>query len=142
MSAQDLYDALSQQSQIALGYLLGIVDARKGSQSEDGCFTVPWRSDADFVLVEAYLDFWPQVADFSMKAPDALVQMMQERFLSGELELLVNYLIFSSNSYKPSNINYFSELIFLSMVSRVFDFSPNNLGFSIERRSISDGLYL
>ncbi len=80
MSAQDLYDALSQQSQIALGYLLGIVDARKGSQSEDGCFTVPWRSDADFVLVEAYLDFWPQVADFSMKAPDALVQMMQERF--------------------------------------------------------------
>ena len=80
MSAQDLYDALSQQSQIALGYLLGIVDARKGSQSEDGCFTVPWRSDADFVLVEAYLDYWPQVADFSMKAPDALVQMMQERF--------------------------------------------------------------
>ena len=80
MSAQDLYDALSQQSQIALGYLLGIVDARKGSQSEGGCFTVPWRSDADFVLVEAYLDFWPQVADFSMKAPDALVQMMQERF--------------------------------------------------------------
>ena len=40
MSAQDLYDALSQQSQIALGYLLGIVDARKGSQSKDGCFTV------------------------------------------------------------------------------------------------------
>ena len=80
MSAQDLYDALSQQSQIALGYLLGIVDARKGSQSGGGCFTVPWRSDADFVLVEAYLDYWPQVADFSMKAPDALVQMMQERF--------------------------------------------------------------
>lgn len=80
MSAQDLYDALSQQSQIALGYLLGIVDARKGSQSEGGCFAVPWRSDADFVLVEAYLDYWPQVADFSMKAPDALIQMMQERF--------------------------------------------------------------
>lgn len=80
MTAQDLYDALSQQSQIALGYLLGIVDARKGSQSEGGCFTVPWRSDADFVLVEAYLDYWPQVADFSMKAPDALVQMMQEKF--------------------------------------------------------------
>ena len=80
MTAQDLYDALSQQSQIALGYLLGIVDARKGSQSEGGCFTVPWRSDADFVLVEAYLDYWPQVADFSMKAPDALVKMMQERF--------------------------------------------------------------
>ena len=80
MTAQDLYDALSQQSQIALGYLLGIVDVSKGSQSEDRCFTVPWRSDADFVLVEAYLDYWPQVADFSMKAPDALVQMMQERF--------------------------------------------------------------
>ena len=30
MSAQDLYDALSQQSQVALGYMLGIVDAKKG----------------------------------------------------------------------------------------------------------------
>ena len=80
MSAQDLYDALSQQSEIALGYLLGIVDARKGSQPTGGCFTVPWRADADVVLIEAYLEYWPQVADFSMTAPDALIQMMQERF--------------------------------------------------------------
>ena len=80
MSAQDLYDALSQQSEIALGYLLGIVDARKGSQPTGGCFIVPWRADADVVLVEAYLEYWPQVADFSMTAPDALIQMMQERF--------------------------------------------------------------
>ena len=80
MSAQDLYDALSQQSQVALGYLLGIVDARKGPQAERKCFTVPWQSDADEVLVTAYLDYWPQVADFSMRAPDALIQMMQDRF--------------------------------------------------------------
>ena len=80
MSAQDLYDALSQQSQIALGYLLGIVAARKGSQPTGGCFTVPWRADADIVLVEAYLEYWPQVVDFSMAAPDALIQMMQLRF--------------------------------------------------------------
>ena len=80
MSAQDLYDALSQQSEIALGYLLGIVDARKGSQPSGGCFTVPWRADADIVLVETYLEYWPQVADFSMAAPDALIQMMQLRF--------------------------------------------------------------
>ena len=80
MSAQDLYDALSQQSEIALGYLLGIVDARKGSQPSGGCFTVPWRADADIVLVETYLEYWPQVSDFSMTAPDALMQMMQLRF--------------------------------------------------------------
>jgi hypothetical protein len=80
MSAQDLYDALSQQSQVALGYLLGIVDARKGPQATGDCFTVPWQSDADEVIVAAYLDYWPQVADFAMKAPDALVKMMQERF--------------------------------------------------------------
>ena len=80
MSAQDLYDALSQQSEIALGYLLGIVDARKGPQPTGGCFTVPWRADADIVLVEAYLEYWPQVSDFSMTAPDALMQMMQLRF--------------------------------------------------------------
>ena len=80
MSAQDLYDALSQQSQVALGYLLGIVDARKGPQAEGNCFTVPWQSDADEVLVTAYLDYWPQVVDFSMRAPDALIQMMEDRF--------------------------------------------------------------
>jgi len=80
MSAQDLYDALSQQSQVALGYLLGIVDARKGPQPGGGCFTVPWQSDADEVIVAAYLDYWPRVADFAMKAPDALTQMMLERF--------------------------------------------------------------
>ena len=80
MSAQDLYDALSQQSQVALGYLLGIVDAKKGPQAEGKCFTVPWQSDADEVLVTAYLDYWPQVVDFSMRAPDALIQMMEDRF--------------------------------------------------------------
>jgi len=80
MSAQDLYDALSQQSQVALGYLLGIVDARKGPQPNGDCFTVPWQSDADEVLVTAYLEYWPQVADFSKKAPDALTKMMRERF--------------------------------------------------------------
>ena len=80
MSAQDLYDALSQQSQVALGYLLGIVDARKGPQAEGKCFTVPWQSDADEVLVTAYLDYWPQVVDFSMRAPEALIQMMEDRF--------------------------------------------------------------
>ena len=62
MSAQDLYDALSQESQVALGYLLGIVDARKGPQSDGSCYTVPWQSDADEVLVSAYLEYWPDVA--------------------------------------------------------------------------------
>ena len=80
MSAQDLYDALSQQSQVALGYMLGIVDAKKGSQSVESCFAVPWRPDADEVLVNAYLNFWPSIADFSMKAPEALTQMMIKMF--------------------------------------------------------------
>ena len=80
MSAQDLYDALSQESQVALGYLLGIVDARKGLQTDGSCYTVPWKSNADEVLVSAYLEYWPDVADFSMKAPDALIGMMQKQF--------------------------------------------------------------
>ena len=80
MSAQDLYDALSQESQVALGYLLGIVDAKKGPQSDSSCFAVPWQSDADEVLVSAYLNYWPNVADFSVKAPDALIQMMVNQF--------------------------------------------------------------
>lgn len=80
MSAQDLYDALSQESQVALGYLLGIVDARKGPQSDGSCYTVPWQSDADEVLVSSYLEYWPDVADFSLKAPGALIHMMQNRF--------------------------------------------------------------
>jgi hypothetical protein len=85
MSAQDLYDALSQESQVALGYLLGIVDARKGPQSDGSCYTVPWQSDADEVLVSSYLEYWPDVADFSMKAPDALIQMMVNQFSCNEL---------------------------------------------------------
>ena len=80
MSAQDLYDALSQQSQVALGYMLGIVDAKKGSQPDESCFAVPWRPDADEVLVNAYLNFWPSIADFSMTAPEALTQMMTKKF--------------------------------------------------------------
>lgn len=80
MSAQDLYDALSQQSQVALGYLLGIVDSRKGPQADGSCFTIPWQSDADEVIVKAYLEYWPDVADFSARAPDALIQMMLKRF--------------------------------------------------------------
>ena len=80
MSAQDLYDALSQESQVALGYLLGIVDARKGLQTDGSCYTVPWKSNADEDLAGAYLEYWPDVADFSMKAPDALTGMMQKRF--------------------------------------------------------------
>ena len=80
MSAQDLYDALSQRSQVALGYMLGIVDAKKGSQPDGSCFAVPWRPDADEVLVNAYLDYWPSVADFSLKAPEALTEMMIKQF--------------------------------------------------------------
>ena len=80
MSAQDLYDALSQQSQVALGYMLGIVDVKKGTQPDGSCFAVPWRPDADEVLVNAYLDYWPSVADFSVKAPEALTQMMTKKF--------------------------------------------------------------
>ena len=65
MSAQDLYDALSQQSQVALGYLLGIVDAKKGPQAEGKCFTVPWQSDADEVLVTCLLYTSPSPRDLS-----------------------------------------------------------------------------
>jgi hypothetical protein len=85
MSAQDLYDALSQESQVALGYLLGIIDARKGRQADGSCYTVPWQSDADEVLVSAFLEYWPNVADFSMKAPDALIEMMANQFSCKEL---------------------------------------------------------
>lgn len=85
MSAQDLYDALSQESQVALGYLLGIIDARKGRQADGSCYTVPWQSDADEVLVSAFLEYWPNVADFSVKAPDALIEMMANQFSCNEL---------------------------------------------------------
>ena len=85
MSAQDLYDALSQESPVALGYLLGIIDARKGRQADGSCYTVPWQSDADEVLVSAFLEYWPNVADFSVKAPDALIEMMANQFSCNEL---------------------------------------------------------
>jgi len=30
--------------------------------------------------VNAYLDYWPSVADFSLKAPEALTEMMIKQF--------------------------------------------------------------
>ena len=80
MSAQDLYDALSQQSPVGLGYLLGIIDAQKGKQLDGTCFTVPWHADADEIVASAFLEYWPTIADFSARAPDALIQMMQSQF--------------------------------------------------------------
>lgn len=77
LSGTDVHDALSQDSMIVQGYVLGVVDALK-HQSE-GCFTLPYQADADRLIFEAYLEYWrDQVPPAS--SVDAITKMMRDRF--------------------------------------------------------------
>ena len=77
LSGTDVHDALSQDSMIVQGYVLGVVDALK-HQSE-GCFTLPYQADADRLIFKAYLEYWQsQVPPAS--SIEAIVEMMRARF--------------------------------------------------------------
>ena len=71
--------------------------------------------DADEVLVTAYLDYWPQVADFSMKAPDALIQMMQLR--TGFLANLIDAMHYVSETFGGNSLLRCSLLIYRLVIS-------------------------
>ena len=77
LSGTDVHDALSQDSMIVQGYVLGVVDALK-HQSE-GCFTLPYQADADRLIFKAYIEYWrEQVPPAS--SVEAIVEMMRNRF--------------------------------------------------------------
>ena len=77
LSGTDVHDALSQDSMIVQGYVLGVVDALK-HQSE-GCFTLPYQADADRLIFQAYLEYWQEQVP-PASSVDAIVEMMRARF--------------------------------------------------------------
>ncbi|QGG80188.1 hypothetical protein GH975_06205 [Litorivicinus lipolyticus] len=76
ITGADLRDALSQQSMVLSGYLLGVADALKHSADPARCFVIPNAADADVRLHTAYLDHW----DPSQTPPDDAVQAITEAF--------------------------------------------------------------
>ena len=77
LSGTDVHDALSQDSMIVQGYVLGVVDALK-HQSE-GCFTLPYQADADRLIFQAYLEYWQEQVP-PASSVDSIVEMMRTRF--------------------------------------------------------------
>ena len=77
LSGTDVHDALSQDSMIVQGFVLGVVDALK-HQSE-GCFTLPYQADADRLIFQAYLEYWQEQVP-PASSVDAIVEMMRARF--------------------------------------------------------------
>ena len=58
ISGSDLRDALSQDSMVLKGYMLGVADALKHSADPEQCFVIPNAADADVQLQAAYIAFW------------------------------------------------------------------------------------
>jgi hypothetical protein len=79
ISGQEVFDALSQESWIVQGYLLGVTDALKHNENHKQCFEIPLRPDADKVIVSAFLDFWAS-AELPNSGVEAITTMMKARF--------------------------------------------------------------
>lgn len=77
LSGTDVHDALSQDSMIVQGYVLGVVDALK--HQPEGCFTLPYQADADRLIFQAYLEYWREQMP-PASSVDAIVEMMWTRF--------------------------------------------------------------
>lgn len=58
ISGADLRDALSQDSMVLKGYMLGVADALKHSADPEQCFVIPNAADADVQLQAAYIAYW------------------------------------------------------------------------------------
>jgi len=79
ISGSDIYEALSQESMVVQGYVLGVTDALKHSTDSSSCFVIPMRPDADAVIYSTYLDYWQnrQIPD---SGTEAITQMMLNNF--------------------------------------------------------------
>ena len=79
ISGQEVFDALSQESWVVQGYLLGVADALKHSEEPAQCFEIPLRPDADKVIQSAYLDYW-STKEIPASGVDAITLMMKANF--------------------------------------------------------------
>lgn len=87
ISGDDLYDALSQDSMVLQGYILGVTDALKHSNNPAECFTIPLRPDADQVIYSAYLNYWQEQSPRPTNATRAISEMMLNQFPCGSEQI-------------------------------------------------------
>ena len=80
ISGDDLFDALSQDSMVLQGYMLGVTDALKHSSEPAECFTIPLRPDADQVIYASYLRYWKARSPRPNDATQAISEMMVHAF--------------------------------------------------------------
>ena len=79
ISGSDIYEALSQESMVVQGYVLGVADTLKHSPESAQCFVIPMRPDADTLIYAAYLDYW-QNRQIPESGTQAIADMMLENF--------------------------------------------------------------
>ncbi len=79
ISGQEVFDALSQESWIVQGYLLGVTDALKHNEDPTLCFEIPLQPDADRVMQSAFLDYWAS-EEIPNSGVEAITTMMQAKF--------------------------------------------------------------
>ncbi len=79
ISGQEVFDALSQESWIVQGYLLGVTDALKHNEDPTLCFEIPLQPDADRVMQSAFLDYWAS-GEIPSSGIEAITTMMQAKF--------------------------------------------------------------
>jgi len=79
ISGSDVYEALSQESMVVQGYVLGVADALKHSAEPANCFVIPMSPDADAVIYSTYLEYWQnrQIPD---SGTAAIMDMMVNNF--------------------------------------------------------------
>ena len=80
ISGDDLYDALSQDSMLLQGYILGVTDSLKHSANSAECFTVPLQPDADLLIYSGYINYWSNRTPRPDNAVTAILQMMLNQF--------------------------------------------------------------
>lgn len=80
ISGDDLYDALSQDSMVLQGYILGVADSLKHSSNPKECFTIPLSADADQLIYSGYLSYWKGNLPRPDNAVTAITQMMRSKF--------------------------------------------------------------
>jgi hypothetical protein len=79
ISGSDVYEALSQESMVVQGYVLGVTDALKHSTEPGQCFVIPMSPDADAVIYSSYLDYW-QNREIPESGTEAIIDMMLKNF--------------------------------------------------------------
>lgn len=80
ISGDDLYDALSQDSMLLQGYILGVTDSLKHSANSAECFSIPLQPDADLLIYSGYINYWSNRTPRPDNAVTAISQMMLNQF--------------------------------------------------------------